>query len=110
MYVVYNSNPVPVIYTKEELEKVIDEYLQSVQTEFSFRSLCSHIIERAIKDEKVTDAKNTQYGSREMSPLSAIEVSKYLWNLIWDRKIFIAFGENPYASHYNNDTRFIINR
>lgn len=47
--------------------------------------------------------------SREMSPLSAIEVSKCLWELIWDKRIFIAFGENPYAARYAGDTRFIIN-
>lgn len=52
----------------------------------------------------------TRYSSREMSPLSAIEVSKCLWELIWDKKIFIAFGENPYAAHYAGDTRFVVNR
>lgn len=45
-----------------------------------------------------------------MSPLSAIEVSKCLWELIWDKRIFIAFGENPYAAHYAGDTRFVINK
>ncbi len=109
MYVTYNSNPVPVTYTKEELENVINEYLNGVQTEFSFRGICSYIIDKAIKDEKVADAKNTQYSSREMSPLSAIEVSKYLWSLIWDKKIFIAFGDNPYSANCINDTRFIVN-
>ena len=44
-----------------------------------------------------------------MSPSSAIEVSKCLWELIWDKKIFIAFGENSYMAHYAGDTRFIIN-
>lgn len=78
--------------------------------EFSFKGLCYHIIEKAISDGKVRNASTTQYSSREMNPLSSIEVSKYLWNLLWDKKIYIAFGENPYAAHYNGDTRFIINR
>lgn len=106
----YDSNPVPVTYTQEELGQVVDSYLKEVDTEFSFRSLCSYIIVKAIKDGKVRNASHTQYSSREMNPLSAIEVSKYLWELIWDKKIFIAFGENPYASHYAGDTRFVINR
>lgn len=106
----YDSNPVPVTYTQEELRQVIDDYLKGVTTEFSFRCLCSHIVEKAIKEGKVRDASHTQYSSREMSPLSAIEVSKCLWELIWDKRIFIAFGENPYAAHYSGDTRFVINR
>lgn len=106
----YNPNPVPVTYTQEELKQVIDVFLKEVTTEFSFRGLCSHIVEKAIKEGKVRDASHTQYSNRELSPLSAIEVSKCLWELIWDKRIFIAFGENPYAAHYAGDTRFVIDR
>lgn len=110
MYVTYDSNPVPVTYTLEELRPVVDSYLKEVDTKFSFRGLCSYIIDKAIKEGKVRDASHTQYSSRKMSPLSAIEVSKCLWELIWDKKIFIAFGENLYMAHYAGDTRFVINR
>ena len=109
MFMTYDSNPVPVTYTQEELRQVIDDYLKGVTTEFSFRGICSYIIDKAIKNGKVRDASHTQYSSREINPLSAIEVSKYLWELIWAKKIFIAFGDNPYAAHYSGDTRFIIN-
>lgn len=109
MYVIYDSNPVPVTYTQDELKQVVDSFLKDVTTEFSFRGLCSYIIDKAIKDGKVRNANNTQYSSRQMNPMSAIEVSKYLWELIWAKKIYIAFGENPYSAHYTGDTRFIIN-
>ena len=110
MYTVYDSNPVPVTYTQAELEQVIDDFIKETSREFSFRRLCSHIIEKAISEKKVEKAETTQYSSREMNPLSSIEVSRYLWKLIWDKKIFIAFGENPYAPTYKNDTRFVINK
>jgi len=106
--VTYDSNPVPVTYTQEELRQVVDSYLKEVHTEFSFRGICSYIVDKAIKEGKVRDASHTKYSSREMSPLSAIEASKCLWELIWDKKIFIAFGENPYAARYSGDTRFVI--
>lgn len=105
----YDSNPVPVTYTQEELKQVVEDYLNDVATEFSFRGLCSFIVGKAIDEGKVHNAGHTQYSSREMNPSSAIEVSKYLWELIWDRRIFIAFGENPYAARYAGDTRFVIN-
>ena len=106
----YDPNPVPVTYTQEELKQVVEDYLKDVTPEFSFRSLCSYIVEMAIKDGKVHNASHTQYSSREMSPFSAIEVSRCLWELIWDRRIFIAFGENVYAAHYAGNTRFIVNK
>lgn len=110
MYMIYDSNPVPVTYTQEELSQVINDYIDGVSMEFSFKGLCYYIIEKAISEGKVRNASNTQYSSREMNSLSSIEVSKYLWQLIWDKKIYIAFGENPYAAHYKGDTRFIVNR
>lgn len=58
MYVTYDSNPVPMTYTREELRQVIDDYLKGVTTEFSFRCLCSHIVEKAIKEGKVRDASH----------------------------------------------------
>ena len=110
MYMTYNSNPVPVAYTPEELEQVITDYLKNVDLEFSFRGLCYYIVQKAIEEGKVRDEKTTQYSSRELNLISSIEVSKCLWRLIWDKKILIAFGENPYVSHYNGDTCFVLNK
>lgn len=72
MYVIYDSNPVPVTYTQDELKQVVDNFLKDVTTEFSFRGLCSYIIDKAIKDGKVRNANNIQYSSRQMNPMSAI--------------------------------------
>ena len=103
----YNSNPVPVEYTENEMKEKIQGYIAGCDGEFSFKSLCHYIVKIAIKEGKVKDAKYTQYSSNEMSPYSSIQVSKILWEMIWDRKIFIAFGENPYSAHYAGDTRFV---
>ena len=109
MYISYDPNPVPVTYTAEELWKKIDEFIKVVNTEFSFKGVCQYIVDCAIKEGKVRDPEHTQYSSRELNPLSSIEVSKYLWELIWAKHIYIAFGDNPYAAQYNGDTRFVIN-
>lgn len=104
----YSSNPVPVEYTLKEMKQVIKDYFSKVKDEFSFSSLSDYIVSRAIKEGKVTNASNTQYSSNKMSPKSSILVSKILWKYIWDRKVFIAFGENPYTANYKGDTRFAI--
>lgn len=110
MYIKYDSNPVPVNYSFEELALVIDEYIKATTSEFTFKSICCYIVNKAISEGRVPDAEHTKYSSGEMDPISSIEVSRCLWNLIWDRKIIIAFGYNSYAGHTNGDTRFSINK
>lgn len=104
----YNSNPVPVEYTEEEMREKILVYIKDTEREFSFKSLSVFLVHEAIKELKVKDAAHTQYSSNEMDPLSSIQLSKILWELIWDKTIFIAFGENPYVAHYAGDTRFVV--
>ena len=78
----YNSNPVPVEYTENEMKEKIQGYIAGCDGEFSFKSLCHYIVKIAIKEGKVKDAKYTQYSSNEMSPYSSIQVSKILWEMI----------------------------
>lgn len=104
----YSSNPVPVEYTEEEMKRVIKKYLSIVEEEFSFNSLTDYIVGRAIKEGKVANAASTQYSSNKMNTTSSILVSKILWNYIWNQKIFIAFGENPYVASYKDDTKFVV--
>lgn len=103
----YDPNPVPVTYTDDELRKIIQEYVTS-NPEFSFRSICNHIVYKAKAEQKCKDAETTQYSSSEISPAVGTEISKILWNLIWERKIIIDFMYNQYASNYSNDTRFLV--
>jgi hypothetical protein len=103
----YTSNPIPIEYTEEEMKKKVLEFIINVDGEFSFRSLSNFIVQTAMNEQRVKDAAHTQYSSDEMDPFSSILLSKILWGLIWDKKVFIAFGENPYMAHYVGDTRFV---
>ena len=104
---VYDPNPVPVTYTNEELKKVISDFVNDIDTEFSFTKLCIHIIDRAIREKKVRNADYTQYSNRNLNPRVSIEVSRVLWDFIWEKKIIIAFGDNPYIAQNSNDVRFM---
>ena len=103
----YNSNPVPVEYTEEEMKEKVLAFIKNVEREFSFRTLSNFIVQTAMNEQKVNDAAHTHYSSNQMDALSSIQLSKILWDLIWDKKVFIAFGENPYMAHYAGDTRFV---
>lgn len=107
---VYDPNPVPVTYTNEELKIVVNDFLNSIETEFSFSRLSAYVLERAIIEKKVRNAETTQYSNRNLNPRVSIEVSRLLWELIWEKKIFIVFGNNPYIPQNTNDVRFMPNK
>lgn len=104
----YDSNPVPVEYKEQEMREKVLSFISEDRSEFSFKMLSCYIVQTAIKEQKVKNAAHTQYSSMEMDPMSSILLSRILWELIWDKRIFIAFGENPYAAHYAGDTRFVV--
>lgn len=104
---VYDPNPVPVTYSNDELKMVVSDFIDDIESEFSYTRLCSYIIDRAISEKKVRNAETTQYSSRNLNPRVSIEVSRVLWDFIWSKKIFIAFGSNPYIASNNNDVRFM---
>ena len=97
----------PLDYTDEELRKVVEEYIDAQKSEFSFKKMSLSILHRAMDEGKTVDSKNTQYKSNELKSTDGIRISRILWDMIFERKIIIAFGDNPYMSTYGNDTRFI---
>lgn len=103
----YDPNPVPVTYTDDELHKIIQEYI-TFNPEFSFKSLCHHIVCKAKAEMKCENAETTQYSSSEINPAAGTKISKLLWELIWEERLIIDFMYNQYASNYPNDTRFLV--
>lgn len=103
-----NYNPVPVDYTDEELRIIVEEYIIVQKSEFSFKGICRHVLQKAMDEGRTVDSRNTQYESNELKASDGIRVSNILWDLIFERKIIIAFGNNPYRSMpYGTDTRFV---
>lgn len=107
MFTTYKSGPVPLTYTDDELSHLIDEYISDSNGEFSYKNLCYHIVARAKEEGKVEGAPHTEYSRCEMSIIAGYKVSRILWEKIWNKEIYIVFGENPYQAHYNGDTRFL---
>lgn len=101
----YDPNPVSLTYSEEELRTIIEQYISICDLEFSYKAICHYILERAKQEGKVPNAEYTQYGSSELNPLSGIMVSRLLWEMIWEKKIFVAFGANPYRGGYCEDVR-----
>ena len=103
----YNYGPVPVIYSYEELKGLIDRYIEKANDESSFKEICQHILYTAKENGRVKGAPHAEYISSELCIDCSYKISRILWEKVWNREIYIAFGENPYRAHYNGDTRFM---
>lgn len=101
----YDMNPVSITYSEDELRTLIEDFVNKQDNEFSYKIVCHHILGKAKEEGKVPNADNTQYSSNELNPWSGAIVSKIIWEMIWDRKVFIAFGSNPYRGGYPDDVR-----
>ena len=100
------SNPVPVTYDNQELLGIIDKFLSEINDEFSYKGVCRYIVNEAKRNNKVEGAPNTRYSSSDISIADGIRISKILWEKIWNKEIFVAFGDNPYRGVGKDDTRF----
>ena len=107
MFTTFKSGPVPLTYTDEELLQLIDNYISESHGEFSYKNLCYYIVAKAKEEGKVEGAPHTEYSRSEMSINAGYKVSRILWEKIWNKEIYIVFGENPYQAHYNDDLRFL---
>ena len=50
---------------------------------------------------------NTTITSEELAPEEQVRVSRILWELIWDHKIFLLFGRSELLGLSNGEDRFV---
>jgi hypothetical protein len=51
--------------------------------------------------------ENTTVTSEELAPEEQVRVSRILWELIWDHKIFLLFGRSELLGLSNGEDRFV---
>lgn len=101
-----DPNPVPITYTYSELDTIISKFISDSKIEFNFNELCFFIVNKAKEENKVKDSEHVVYSSSELSSSDSIHVSRILWDYIWNKEIFIAFGDSKYRSCTQGNTRF----
>ena len=105
----YDANPVHVLYNNEELR---DRILMVIEgrdktTGITFVNLCYQIMQMAFQENQVKKADDTIVTSEELAPEEQVRVSRILWELIWDRKIFLLFGRSELLGLSNGEDRFV---
>ena len=105
----YDSTPVHLLYENEELR---DRILMIIEgrdktTGITFVNLCYQVIQMGFQENKVMIPEDTIITSEELAPEEQVRVSRILWELIWDHKIFLLFGRSDLLGLSNGEDRFV---
>ena len=105
----YDSNPVHVLFNDENLKQRLLALINgnASPSGTTFTNLCYHIRQQAIDDHAVNDPENTTYTNDELAPEDQVRVSRLLWELIWEHKIFLLFGRSELLGLSNGEDRFV---
>ena len=105
----YDTLPVHLLYNDEEMRDRINMIMDSRDhtTGITFVNLCYQIIQMAFQDNKGRKPDDTIITSEELAPEEQVRVSRILWELIWDHKVFLLFGRSELLGLSNGEDRFV---
>ena len=105
----YDSNPVQLNFNNEELKERINMVMSSRDHTkgITFVNLCYQLIQIAFQENKVKKPEGVIITSEELAPEEQVRVSRILWELIWDHKIFLLFGRSELLGLSNGEDRFV---
>ena len=105
----YDNSPVHLLYDNEELRERILMVMDGRDhtTGITFVSLCYQVIQLGFQENKVEIPADTIITSEELAPGEQVRVSRILWELIWDHKIFLLFGRSDLLGLSNGEDRFV---
>lgn len=101
-------NPVPVMYTDEELASCVYTILADNERgdTISFNRICTQIVQMAKSSGKVKP--DTEYNSSEISLRDQLRLSAIMWDMIFEKKVFPLFGSKRWFGCNEEDTLFVI--
>lgn len=96
-------------YDDSQLLDIITGYIQKKiaagEDYFTYFTLCKTVLKKADSENMLLDKEaDTFYASPNLSPKEYTRISRLLWKLILEGKIFVDFSNNAYIAHYENDT------
>ncbi len=105
----YDANPVHLLYNDEEMRDRINMIMDSRDHTkgITFVNLCYQLIQLAFQENKVKKPEGVIITSEELAPEEQVHVSRILWELIWDHKVFLLFGRSELLGLSNGEDRFV---
>ena len=105
----YDANPVYLLYNDEEMRDRINMIMDSRDhtTGITFVNLCYQVMQMAFQENMVKKVEDTIITSEERAPEEQVRVSRILWELIWNHKVFLLFGRSELLGLSNGEDRFV---
>ena len=104
-----DNNPVHILYDNNKLRDVIMMIMNGRDDKMgiTFVNLCYQILQLAEQERMVEGGDEVTHTNSEIAPEDQVRVSRVLWDLIWDKKIFLLFGRSPLLGLSNGEDRFV---
>lgn len=80
-----NNNPIAVKYSDSKLCILVEEYITMQKHEFTFKSLCSYVLYRAMEEEKT--GNTGLYESNQLSPADCERISDILRKIVKEGRL-----------------------
>ena len=105
----YDSTPNKTLYDNETMKHLVEVIIEKNDSTSgtTFLNLCNQVRQQAIRDRALADLENTVYSCEELAPEEQVRVSRVLWELIWEHKVFVLFGRSPLLGLSNGEDRFV---
>lgn len=93
----FGTSNIPLTYSALELEKKVLSLIDKMPSLFTFQSFCNQLLQEADNEGKLRKEPDTEYSTIHLTTYDIQAISKILWNLILDRKIYMVFNAYPYS-------------
>lgn len=93
------TTPISVKYSDSKLRILVEEYITMQKHDFTFKSLCSYVLYRAMEEEKT--ANEGLYESNQLSPVDCERISIILRKIVKEGRL--TCGTETFV----DDTQFV---
>ena len=80
-----NTTSIQVTYSSERLRILVEEFITMQKHDFTFKSLCSYVLYRAMEEEKT--ANTGLYESNQLSPADCERISNILRKIVKEGRL-----------------------
>lgn len=94
-----NNTPISVTYSDDCLRTLVEEYITMQKHDFTFKSLCSYVLYRAMEEEKT--ANTGLFESNQLSSADCERISNILRKIVKEGRI------NCETDTFVDDTQFV---
>lgn len=95
----YDKTPISILYTDQEMLDVLTSFIDSYDDDtVTFEQISTYLISKADKDSKLDKLPEAKYNSIILTDKDGQRLSRMLWELIFQRKIYLNFYKNPYGN------------